>query len=230
MLITKNIVKEYQHIRILDKTELAIEKPGLYLLYGANGCGKSTLLKILSGFIKPEEGSVFWQEKEITKLPAYERVRAGIAYLPQETALMLKATPQENFALAKRLLRKNARLAKNREPWLQEFGLQGHLESKNKKVLELSRGELRKLEFCITMLHDADLFLLDEPVAGWDKESGVFCLEKLKEVADSQQKYILMCEHRQDESFLRYFNALLYLKDGQISTYTERKLFQEALA
>lgn len=120
----------------------------------------------LVGFIKPDEGEVFLDEKNITKVPMYKRAKMGIGYLPQETSVFRKLTVEENIAAVLEMtkMKKDERKEKL-ESLLEEFHLQ-HVRKNNGDVL--SGGERRRTEIARALAVDPKFILLDEPFAGID--------------------------------------------------------------
>jgi branched-chain amino acid transport system ATP-binding protein len=99
MLSIKNLNVKYNNIRVVHDVSLNIENGELIALIGANGAGKSTILKTLSGLIRPESGHIFFEGKEITKLPSHEIVEKGIIHVPEGRQIFAKMTIEENLKL-----------------------------------------------------------------------------------------------------------------------------------
>ena len=135
-------------------------------LLGPNGAGKTTTFYMVVGLIKPDEGTVFLNEEDITKLPMYKRAQMGIGYLPQEASVFRSLSVEDNIlaVLEMTSLSKEERLSKL-EFLLDEFNLQ--LVRKNNGD-SLSGGERRRTEIARALAVDPKFILLDEPFAGVD--------------------------------------------------------------
>jgi len=135
-------------------------------LLGPNGAGKTTTFYMVVGLIKPDEGTVFLNEEDITKLPMYKRAQMGIGYLPQEASVFRSLSVEDNIlaVLEMTSLSKEERLSKL-ESLLDEFNLQ--LVRKNNGD-SLSGGERRRTEIARALAVDPKFILLDEPFAGVD--------------------------------------------------------------
>lgn len=135
-------------------------------LLGPNGAGKTTSFYMVVGLIRPDEGRVFLNETDITKLPMYKRAQLGIGYLPQEASVFRKLTVEENIMAVLEMTKmpKKEQRAKL-ESLLDEFRLQ-HVRKSNGDVL--SGGERRRTEIARALAVDPKFILLDEPFAGID--------------------------------------------------------------
>ena len=135
-------------------------------LLGPNGAGKTTSFYMIVGLIKPNGGSIYLDDQEITKFPMYRRAQQGIGYLAQEASVFRKLSVEENILSVLQMtdLSKTAKKEKM-ESLLEEFGLT-HIR-KNRGDL-LSGGERRRTEIARALATDPKFVLLDEPFAGVD--------------------------------------------------------------
>jgi lipopolysaccharide export system ATP-binding protein len=118
------------------------------------------------GLIKPDEGEVFIEDTNITKLPMYKRARMGIGYLPQEPSVFRKLSVEDNIAAVLEMTRLSKKQQREKlESLLLEFRLQ-HVRKSNGDVL--SGGERRRTEIARALAVDPKFILLDEPFAGID--------------------------------------------------------------
>jgi len=189
MLQMENIKKSFRNVHILQGVQMVLNEPGIYLLYGGNGTGKSTLLKIAMGWLTADIGKIVFRNREITDQHVCIRADMGMSYMPQECGLLWDKTGVQNQTEARRYLKNHVR--QEAAELYGELNID-HLMSR--KINSLSRGELRKLEFAITFEHDAALYLLDEPLTGWDKKSRKRALSFLRNEAQ-RGKIILICDH-----------------------------------
>ena len=160
ILTVEHVTKRYAGHTALDDVSLSIPKGSVYGLLGPNGAGKTTLIRIINRITAPDTGRVLLGGREI----APEDVRR-IGYLPEERGLYKKMKVGEQavfFARLKGLSRRDAvaRLKK----WFVKFSIEGWWD---KKIEELSKGMAQKVQFIVTVLHEPELLIFDEPFSGF---------------------------------------------------------------
>ena len=145
---------------------ISVQQGEIVGLLGPNGAGKTTTFYMVVGLIAPDQGSVYLNEEDITKLPMYKRAQMGLGYLPQEASVFRKLSVEDNImaVLEMTALNKEAREAKL-ESLLDEFNLH-HVRKNNGD--SLSGGERRRTEIARALAVDPKFILLDEPFAGVD--------------------------------------------------------------
>ena len=165
-LSANNIEKAYRGRKVVKGISLEVSQGEIVGLLGPNGAGKTTSFYMIVGLIKPNNGSIFLNEQEITKFPMYKRAQQGIGYLAQEASVFRKLSVEDNIlsVLQMTTLSKTAQKEKM-ESLLEEFGL-NHIR-KNRGDL-LSGGERRRTEIARALATDPKFVLLDEPFAGVD--------------------------------------------------------------
>lgn len=167
MIQTRGLVKRYKARTVVDHVDLDMKRGEIVGLLGPNGAGKTTTFYMITGLIKPDEGSVFLDDKDITSAPMHKRSRMGLGYLPQESSIFKKLTVQENVYILWELIKNiqpkeyDARLSE----LLEEMGI-SHL--RHSRGVELSGGEKRRVEIVRALATDPAFILLDEPFAGID--------------------------------------------------------------
>src|SRR5881394_637476 len=97
LLVTENLVKEYRRRRVVNGVSITVAPGEIVGLLGPNGAGKTTTFNMVVGIIKPDEGSVHFQDRDITALPMHRRARLGIGYLTQEPSIFRKLTVEQNI-------------------------------------------------------------------------------------------------------------------------------------
>src|SRR5689334_9501767 len=95
---TKELVKTYGGRTVVNHASVDVKQGEIVGLLGPNGAGKTTTFYMVVGLIKPDEGQVFLNEQNITKLPMYKRAKMGIGYLPQEASVFRKLSVEDNIA------------------------------------------------------------------------------------------------------------------------------------
>ncbi len=165
-ITAKNIVKTYRNRRVVDGISLDVKQGEIVGLLGPNGAGKTTSFYMMVGLVKPNEGHVYLDDKDVTDQPMYRRAQMGIGYLAQEASVFRKLSVEDNILAVLEMtdLSKSEQNAKL-ESLLDEFGLQ-HIR-KNRGDL-LSGGERRRTEIARCLATDPKFILLDEPFAGVD--------------------------------------------------------------
>ena len=165
-LEAKHLHKRYGAKSVVCDVDLILNKGEIVGLLGPNGAGKTTTFYMITGMIKPTNGQIFLDQKDITSDPMYKRSRKGIGYLSQEPSIFGKLSVEDNLRLILELtdLSKSDQEEKIRT-LLEDLSIT-HLR-KNKGA-SLSGGERRRVEICRTLAIDPDFILLDEPFAGVD--------------------------------------------------------------
>jgi lipopolysaccharide export system ATP-binding protein len=163
---TSDLVKKYSNRTVVNHVSVNLQQGEIVGLLGPNGAGKTTTFYMVVGLIKPDEGDVFLNEINITKLPMYKRAQMGIAYLPQEASVFRKLSVEDNVKAILEMTRLSKREQKEKlESLLEEFGL-NHVRKNNGD--SLSGGERRRTEIARALAVDPKFILLDEPFAGVD--------------------------------------------------------------
>ena len=150
----------------MNHVSIEVKQGEIVGLLGPNGAGKTTTFYMTVGLIKPDQGEVFLNNENITKLPMYKRAQLGIGYLPQEASIFRKLTVEENIMAVLEMTKLSKQEQKRKtESLLEEFRLQ-HVRKSPGDVL--SGGERRRTEIARALAVDPKFILLDEPFAGID--------------------------------------------------------------
>ncbi len=162
----RELVKAYRGRRVVDGVSLRIEEGEVVGLLGPNGAGKTTSFYMIIGMIKPEEGSVHINGRDITALPMYQRAIMGIGYLPQETTLFRKLTVRENIlSVLENMKLSNIESKRRADELMEEFNITHISDTKGHA---LSGGESRRVEIARALAVSPSFLLLDEPFTGID--------------------------------------------------------------
>lgn len=165
-LYTTNLVKRYKKRTVVDHVSVEVNQGEIVGLLGPNGAGKTTTFYMTVGLIRPNEGDVFLDDLNITKLPMYRRAKLGIGYLAQEASVFRKLSVEDNIKAILELTGLSKPQQKERlEDLLNEFSLQ-HIRTNRGDLL--SGGERRRTEIARALASDPKFILLDEPFAGVD--------------------------------------------------------------
>ena len=163
---TNDLVKRYRQRTVVNRVSIEVGQGEIVGLLGPNGAGKTTTFYQVVGLIKPDEGSVFLNDLDITKLPMYKRAQMGIGYLPQEASVFRKLSVEDNIMAVLEMTSMSREERRQKlETLLNEFRLQ-HVRKSNGDVV--SGGERRRTEIARALAVDPKFILLDEPFAGID--------------------------------------------------------------
>ena len=177
ILTVEHVTKRYAAHTALDDVSLAIPEGSVYGLLGPNGAGKTTLIRIINRITAPDTGRVLFGGREIAPDDIYR-----IGYLPEERGLYKKMKVGEQalfFARLKGLPRREA--IRRLKEWFEKFGIQGWWD---KKVEELSKGMAQKVQFIVTVLHEPELLIFDEPFSGFDPINANLLKEEILALRD----------------------------------------------
>ncbi len=166
ILRAEHLLKQYRKRRVVDDVSIEVRQGEIVGLLGPNGAGKTTTFYMVVGLIKPDSGSVFLDDQNITKYPMYKRAMQGIGYLPQEASIFRTLTVEENILSVLEMTGYSKKEQHDKlEMLLDEFRLQ-HVRKNEGRVL--SGGERRRTEIARALAVDPNFILLDEPFAGVD--------------------------------------------------------------
>jgi len=203
MLKIENLIKHFGGVKAVNACSFEIEKGKITALIGPNGSGKTTIFNLISGIIKPDQGKIFFNGKDITNFSVDKISNFGISRVFQQSRLFKNLTVKENLLLAidnedtklwKNIFGLNKITKEKKEKVneiLKEFGI---LEIENKTASNLSFGQKRLVELARTVLNPHKLLMLDEPVAGVNpkiRQDIAKLLIKLKNKGET----ILLIEH-----------------------------------
>jgi len=165
-LRTKGLRKVYRRRTVVDNVDLELVQGEVVGLLGPNGAGKTTSFYMIVGFITPDGGKVYIDDRDISRLPMYKRARLGIGYLPQESSIFRQLTVEDNvMAVLQSLKMSRGDRRRRRDELLDLLGV-SHI--RKNKGYELSGGERRRVEIARALVTEPKFMLLDEPFAGID--------------------------------------------------------------
>lgn len=166
VLRTDNLVKRYGNRTVANHVSINVRQGEIVGLLGPNGAGKTTTFYMTTGLVTPNEGRVFLNNIDITRLPVYKRAKLGIGYLPQEASVFRTLTVENNIRLVLEMTGQSAQYQKDK---LEELIAEFHLEKVRKNLgNRLSGGERRRCEIARCLAINPRFIMLDEPFAGVD--------------------------------------------------------------
>jgi len=165
-LTTDQLVREYSGRRVVDGVSVRVGAGEIVGLLGPNGAGKTTTFNMIVGVVKPNSGTVSYQNQDITPLAMHQRARLGLGYLTQEPSVFRKLTVEENIlAILETCQLSRAERALRLKYLLDELDLTPLAKN---MAYQLSGGEKRRLEITRALVTSPKMLLLDEPFAGID--------------------------------------------------------------
>jgi lipopolysaccharide export system ATP-binding protein len=211
-LYTEQIRKTYRNRSVVDGVSIEVSQGEIVGLLGPNGAGKTTSFYMIVGLVRPDEGKVFLDGTEITKLPMYKRAQLGIGYLPQEVSVFRKLSVEDNIlAILEMTDLSKAQREEKLEKLLSEFSL-NHVRTNLGN--RLSGGEKRRTEIARALATDPKFVLLDEPFAGVDP----IAVEDIQSIVSDLKKRnigVLITDHNVQETLSITDRAYL-LFEGKI--------------
>jgi lipopolysaccharide export system ATP-binding protein len=227
LLEASKLVKEYRQRRVVNGISITVGGGEIVGLLGPNGAGKTTTFNIVVGLIRPEEGVVKFQQREITRLPMHKRARLGMGYLTQEPSIFRKLTVEQNILAILETCELDRRERALRLKYLlNELDL-GNLAIN--KAYTLSGGEKRRLEITRSLVTSPKLLLLDEPFSGIDPLA-VYEVQKILRRLKERGLGILITDHNVRETLKLVDRAYLIHKGEVLYEGTAEQLVNDPKA
>jgi ABC-2 type transport system ATP-binding protein len=207
MLKVENLRKVFSSKVAVNDVSFHVNKGEIFGYLGPNGAGKTTTIRMILNIISPDSGSVFFDGSRFS-----EETKNRIGYLPEERGLYRKNKLMDMilyFAGLKNM--EPGKAKKEARKWLEKFELRGF---EQRKIEELSKGNQQKVQFIISILHDPELLILDEPFSGFDPINQDLLKEMLIELKN-QGKTIIFSTH-QMEQVEKLCDNLCLINDGDV--------------
>jgi lipopolysaccharide export system ATP-binding protein len=212
LLGTEKLVKEYRQRRVVNSVSITVAAGEIVGLLGPNGAGKTTTFNMVVGVVRPDEGAVLFQGRNITRLAMHRRARLGIGYLTQEPSIFRKLTVEQNIlAILETCRMKRAECEVRLKSLLDELDLARLATS---KAYTLSGGEKRRLEITRALVTSPKLLLLDEPFSGIDPIA-VYEVQKIVRRLKDRGLGILITDHNVRET-LKLVDRAYLIHKGEV--------------
>ncbi len=179
---TEKLVKSYRGKKVVNGVDIHVKPGEIVGLLGPNGAGKTTTFYMVTGLIHPTAGQVFFKDRNVSKVPMYQRARMGLGYLSQEPSIFRKLTVRENVMAILETLPISGRERRERLEYLLEELKISHLAKQ--RAYTLSGGERRRLEITRALVTNPSIILLDEPFSGVDPLAVYEVQEIIKELRE----------------------------------------------
>lgn len=217
MLIAKNVKKSYNNREVLKGIDLVIGDGEFVSIMGESGSGKSTLLSILSGNMRPDEGSVSFDGFEISSADekAMAKFRRGeLGFVYQSLNLISTLSAEDNILLPLYLAKEDIVAGREYMHVLaQRIGISHLLGSMPENM---SGGERQRVAIARALIHHPKIIMLDEPTGSLDSKSTAEVLELLSEIHRDMGISIIQVTHSPDAA--KYAERIIYVKDGEVAS------------
>ncbi len=197
LLRTEDLAKAYRQRRVVDGVHIGVRPGEIVGLLGPNGAGKTTCFYMIVGLIPPSGGAVYFEGRDVTRMPMYRRARMGMGYLAQEPSVFRRLSVADNVLSILETLPISAAERRERlEQLLTELKI-AHLA--RQPAFTLSGGERRRLEITRALVTNPSLILLDEPFSGVDPLA-VYDVQQIIVELKSRGLGILITDHNVRET------------------------------
>ncbi len=207
MLEVKNISKKFGKIQAVDDVSFEAHNGKILGIIGKNGAGKSTIFRTILDILEPDTGEVLLDGKKYNILSSNK-----VGFLPEEGSLNSELTVYEQMCFYGSLRGMTEdEVAEELFKWLGEFEI---IEYFNRKIKELSKGNRQRLQFIVSVLHNPELVILDEPFSGLDP-LGVETFKKILVDLKQKDKIIIFSSHRMDH-VEQFSDDIVILNEGKV--------------
>ena len=203
LLRTENLTKHFAGLVANEAIDFELDAGSIQCIIGPNGAGKTTFISMISGHQQPNEGRIFYQDRDITNLNVIKRARIGIARKFQTPTVFDNLTAYENIELA--VFGTDCARSQRKKQIKYVLSLIRLIEEHDKPVKFLSHGQRQWLEIGLLLAVKAKLLLLDEPTAGMTVEETESTAKLIKDLTQEFQFSVIIIEH--DINFIRDLNA-----------------------
>ena len=213
VLKISGISKSYGHRMVLKKINFELHKSEIFGVLGPNGCGKTTIFNSIMGICRINEGNIFVNNIKINNLPIHERAtKFRIGYIPQNSAVFLGLTCEENIRAIAEVKIKEKSLQENKiQELLSDFNLE---YLKNIKAINLSGGEKKRLCISMALVSNPQILLMDEPFAALD----LITIDMIKKIiVDLQKKLIsvIVTDHNAKD-LMNVSDRCIIISNGEV--------------
>jgi branched-chain amino acid transport system ATP-binding protein len=221
LLRVQNVSRHFGSLVAVNQVSMTVEPGELRAVIGPNGAGKTTFFNLISGFFPPTSGRIVFDERDITDLPAHERVAEGMARTFQITEIFPELSVRENLRIPVEIA-SGLRL----RPWTSPTGdravrmriselieMGGLGEKADRLVGELSHGDQRATEILMSLALKPRLLLLDEPTAGMGDQETYNVTQLIRKLHREQRLSIVLIEHDMRVVF-RLADRIMVLAEG----------------
>lgn len=195
MIEVKNLTKTYNNVTAVEDVSLYLEEGESVGLLGPNGAGKSTAISMISTLLPPTKGTITYNGRDALKHP--EELRAVLGVVPQDIALYQELSAYENMKFFGRVYGLRGDKLKNK---IQEvLELVGLTERQKDPVRTYSGGMKRRINIAVSLMHDPEVLIMDEPTVGIDPQSRNYILDMIRDFNRERGLTVLYTSHYMEE-------------------------------
>lgn len=217
LIQVSNLVKKYGDKKVVSDISLNIKKGDVFGLLGPNGAGKSTTISMISGLLKPTEGNIVIDGKDISKNPKEAKKHIGL--VPQDIALYPTLSAEDNLLFWGKMYGIRGQKLKERVAEVLKIA---NLEDKKKeKVGHYSGGMKRRINIAAALIHEPDILVMDEPTVGIDPQSRNHILETVKKLNKEGLTIIYTSHYMEEVEYL--CNNVAIVDGGKILAMGEKE-------
>ena len=213
ILTVKNLSKSYKDLKAVDNVSFELEAGKIYGILGPNGAGKSTTIKMLSGLLKPDAGTIIYEDGQ--KISKWSK---NIGLVPQEIAIYTELTAKENLDYFASLY--GLKGAERDQRVAETLGFVDLTDVKDKKADEFSGGMKRRLNIACALVHLPKLIIMDEPTVGIDPQSRNYILETVIEL-NKRGTSVIYTSHYMEE-VEKVCDRIIILDKGKVILNDEK--------
>lgn len=230
LLVLKNVSRSFEGIQAVKQVSLALEAKKVTALIGPNGAGKTTIFNLISGFLRCDEGTIYYREEDITRLAPWRIARKGIGRLFQDIHLFDRLRVKENVMAAfqhqsgenaLRAILARPKVSREEHSFsrraLELLDFVGLADKANELAENLSYGQQKLLAIARLLAADADTLLLDEPTAGVNPLMVQTLLDLISKLA-REGKAIALIEHNMN-AITDTADHAYFIDGGQVVSY-----------
>ena len=221
LLEVRGLEKWYGRRQVVNGVDFEVNRGEVVGLLGPNGAGKTTSFRMTIGLITADGGKVFFDSKDVTSLPMFQRARAGMGYLAQDSSVFKQLTVEDNLmAILETRAGMNRRQRKDRQnELLDQFGL---TKIRRTKANRVSGGERRRLEIARSLITEPKLIMLDEPFAGIDPKTVAEIQDQIRNLVETYNIGILLTDHQFRET-VQVSDRIYVIREGRVFAYGNRE-------
>ena len=209
----ENLTKKFGELAALDNVSISLEKGQIVGLLGPNGSGKTTLIKILNGLLTPTEGSA-----KINGMEPGVGTKRVVAYLPDRNALPDYMTTDQLMDMYGDFFADFNRL--KAEAMVDDLGI-----DRKQQMKKMSKGTKEKLQLCLVMAREAEVYLLDEPIGGVDPATRDYILRTI--ISNYNEDAVVIISTHLIADIESVLDDVIFLKNGKVELHKSAEEIRE---
>ena len=216
LLRTEGLSCAYAEVQVLFDISLTVPKGHVTCVMGRNGVGKTTLMNAIMGLLAPSAGTIQMGDTNLTNVPAYERVRGGLAYVPQGRMIFPRLSVEENIKVG--FAARRDRITAVPDSIYDLFPILRDMAGRMGG--DLSGGQQQRVAVARALANDPVIILADEPTANLDVKTGEEMIELLHGLKEERHITVISATH--DMKMLDVSDRILWIRDGKVHRLKKR--------